>query len=119
VDAAVRQLLERDARGLAADRVEAGQDDGLGRVVDDDVDAGGLLERADVAALAADDAALHLVGRQADDGDGALGGVVGGDALDGEREDVARLALRFRGRSRGSRGCCSPPARAPAPPSAA
>ena len=32
-----------------------------GRVVDDQVDAGGLLEGADVAALAADDPALHLV----------------------------------------------------------
>jgi hypothetical protein len=94
VDAAVGdELLEGDARRLAADRVEAGEDDGLGRVVDDDVDAGRLLERADVPPLAADDAALHLVGGQRDDGDGRLGGVVGGDALDGEGDDLLRLAL--------------------------
>jgi hypothetical protein len=50
----------RAARGRAAPprdaRVERRQDHRLGRVVDDDVDAGDDLERADVAALAADDA---------------------------------------------------------------
>ena len=67
MDASVRhELLERQPRDLAADRIEAGHDDGVGRVVDDDVDAGGELERADVSAFAADDAALHLVVRQRD-----------------------------------------------------
>ena len=62
MDAAVGdELGERDPGDLAADRVEARDDDGLGRVVDDQVDAGRLLEGADVAALAADDPALHLV----------------------------------------------------------
>ena len=61
------QLLERHAGDLAAHAVEAGQDDRVRRVVDDEVDAGEVLERADVAALAADDAALHVVGRQLDD----------------------------------------------------
>jgi hypothetical protein len=36
----------------------------LGRVVDDQVDPRRLLEGADVAALAADDAALHLLARE-------------------------------------------------------
>ena len=94
VDAAVRdEALERDAADLAADRVEAREDDGLGRVVDDQVDAGQLLEGADVAALAADDAALHVVARDVDDRDGRLGGVVGGDALDGDADDVAGLLV--------------------------
>ena len=63
VDAPVlQQLLERHARDLAAHAVEAGEDDRVGRVVDDEVDAGEVLQRADVAALAADDAALHVVG---------------------------------------------------------
>ena len=69
------------------------EDDGLGRVVDDQVDAGGLLEGADVAALAADDAALHLVGRQVDDRDRVLGGVVRGHALHRGDDDVAGLVL--------------------------
>ena len=50
---------------------------------------GRLLEGPDVAALAADDPALHLVGRQVDDRDRVLGGVVGGDALD-RRDDRPR-----------------------------
>ena len=83
----------RDPGDLAADRVEAGQDDRLGRVVDDQVDPGGLLEGPDVATLAADDPALHLVRRQVDDRDRVLGGVIGGDALDGGHDDVAGLVL--------------------------
>ena len=76
MDAAVLdQLLERRARDLAAEAVEGREDDGLRRVVDDEVDAGEVLERADVAALAADDPALHVVRRQLDDGHGRLGGV--------------------------------------------
>ena len=94
VDAAVGdELGDRQPGDLAADRVEAGQDHGLGRVVDDQVDAGRLLEGADVAALAADDPALHLVRRQVDDRDGVLGGVVGGHALDRGDDDVAGLVL--------------------------
>ena len=71
------QLLQRHARDLAPHAVEARQHDGVRRVVDDEVDAGEVLERADVAPLAADDAALHVVGRELDDGDGRLRGVAG------------------------------------------
>ena len=68
VDAAVlEELLERHPRDLAADAVEAGEDHRVRRVVDDEVDAGEVLQRADVAALAADDAALHVVGGELDD----------------------------------------------------
>ena len=59
------------------------QDDRARRVVHDEVDAGGQLERADVAALAADDAALEIVARQVDHGDRRLDGVLAGAALDG------------------------------------
>src|SRR3712207_8444933 len=38
------ELLQGEARDLPAHRVEAGDDHGVGRVVDDDVDAGGELE---------------------------------------------------------------------------
>ena len=94
VDAAVGdELRDGDPGDLAPDRVEAAKDHGLGRVVDDQVDAGGLLEGADVAALAADDPALHLVGWQVDHRDGVLGGVVGGHALHRGQHDVASLVL--------------------------
>ncbi len=52
-------------------------------------------QRPDVAPFAADDAALHLVVGQADHGDGALGDVVGGAALDGQGDDLAGPALRL------------------------
>ena len=84
---------ERHPRHLAAHRVEAGQDDGLRRVVDDEVDAGGLLQGADVPALATDDPALHLLVRQAHDGDRRLRRVVGRDALHDGRQDPAGAVL--------------------------
>ncbi len=94
VDAPVGdELREGEARGLAPDRVEAAQHDRLGRVVDDQVDARRLLERPDVAPLAADDPALHLVARQVDHGHRVLGGVVGGHALHRRHDDLAGLLL--------------------------
>ena len=62
VDAPVGdQALQRQPPDFPPYRVEAGDHDGVGGVVDDDVHAGRRLERADVAALAADDPALHLI----------------------------------------------------------
>src|SRR5260370_9284445 len=54
-------MIQSHPRHLAADRVEATENDGLRRVVDDEVDAGRMLEGPNVAALSTDDAALHLV----------------------------------------------------------
>ena len=94
VDAAVLDELGQAQPGdLASDGVEAADQHGLGRVVDDQVDPGGLLEGADVAPLAADDAALHLVTRQLNDADRHLGRVVDHDALDRSDHDVACLFL--------------------------
>ena len=87
------QLLERHAGDLAAHAVEAGEDHRVGRVVDDEVDAGEVLEGADVAALAADDAALHVVGGELDDGHRRLRRVAGGHALHDDGEDVADAAV--------------------------
>src|SRR5699024_8210713 len=54
VDAAVGdQLLQRNPGDFPPDGVKAGKGDGLGSVVDDQVDAGQRLEGADVAALPA------------------------------------------------------------------
>jgi hypothetical protein len=94
VDAPVLQeLLERHAGDLAPHAVEAGEDDRVGRVVDDEVDAGEVLEGADVPALAADDAALHVVGGQLDDGDRRLRRVTRGHALHHDAQDVADPAV--------------------------
>ena len=55
--------------------------------------AGDGLERPDVAALAADDAALHVVGRELDHRHGGGGGVAGGEPADAGRDDVADAAV--------------------------
>ena len=76
------QAFDRLLGDFAAVGIEAGQDDRAGRVVDDQVDAGGELERADVAPLAADDAALEIVARQIDHRHRRFDRVLGGAALD-------------------------------------
>ena len=83
------EAAEREAADFAAHRVEAGDGDDIGRVVDDQVAAERGFEGADVATLASDDAALHLVGRDLHDGDGGFGRDLGGDALNGGSDDLA------------------------------
>src|SRR4030081_1375050 len=61
MDAPVRdQALDRLTRDLASERIEAREDDGARRVVDDELDAGRGFEGADVAAFPADDAPLEV-----------------------------------------------------------
>src|SRR5215211_1636722 len=99
VDAAVRdQPLHRDPGDLAADAVEAREHDGRWSLVDDHVDPGELLERPDVAPVAADDPALHLVVWKLDEARRRIGRVLGGEPLHCDREDVPRppLGLHFR-----------------------
>ena len=99
MDAAVRdQPFDCLAGDLAAERIEAREDDGAGRVVDDQLDARGGLERADVAALAPDDAPLHVVARQVHDRDGRLDRVLGRAPLNRVGDDLLRL--RGRGLAR-------------------
>ena len=90
------KVLHGDAADLAAHRVEAGDGDALRRVVDDEVGAGELLERADVAALAADDAAFQVVGGDMDGRNGVLGRMVGSDALNGQAQDACAPSCRPR-----------------------
>lgn len=90
VDASVvDESGEGESPDFSADGVEAGDGDDVRGVVDHDVAAEGGFEGADVAAFASDDAALHFVGGDLDDGDGGFGGDFGGDALDGGGDDVS------------------------------
>ena len=89
------ELFQGDAGDFPPHRIEAGQDHRFGRVVDDQVDAGLRLQRADVAAFPSDDAPLHVVAGQADHGNGRFGHVVRGTALNGQADDVAGPLVRF------------------------
>ncbi len=94
--AVLNQFDHRQLGDLAADVVEGRNDDHARGIVDDHVDARLLLEGADVAALAANDAALHLVVGNVDGRDGGFGGVRGGVALNRHGQHFARLAVALR-----------------------
>src|SRR6185437_10015124 len=65
-------------------------------VVDDEVDACEVLERADVPPLSADDSALHVVGGKLNDGHRRLCGMARGNPLQSIRDEVACTAFRLR-----------------------
>ena len=96
MDAAVgHQLGQRQPGDLPADGVETGEHHRFGRVVDDEVDTGEILQGADVAALAADDAALHVVGGQGHHRHGGVGHMAGRRPLDADGQDVLGPAVAF------------------------
>jgi len=96
VDTAVLDELHHGpARDFAAHAVEGAHHDHAGGVVDDDIDAGRVLEGADVAAFAPDDASLHLVVRNVDGRDGRLTHVGGAGALDRGQHDFAAARVRL------------------------
>ena len=55
------ELFKREPCHLTLDRVVTGKGDGLGGIIDDEIHAGQVLQRADVASLTADDTALHFI----------------------------------------------------------
>ena len=88
MDAAVgHELVQGQPGDFAAHGIEAREDDRLGGVVHDDLDARGGLEGADVAAFAADDAALDFVALNVEDRHGVLDGRLRGYALDRRHDD--------------------------------
>ena len=94
VDPTVRhERLERHLRDLTTLRVVAGEHDRVGLVVDQDVHARQRLEGPDVAALLADDPALHLVRRQRQHGDRRLRARRDREALHGGGDDPAGARL--------------------------
>ena len=94
VDAAVgNELFQGQPGDFPADRLKAGDGDGLRRVVDDEVHARQRLDGPDVAALAANDAAFHLVIGQGNHTDGQLSHGVGCAALNGLGHNLACAGL--------------------------
>src|SRR5690606_8009631 len=80
--------FQGDASDLTTHRIERAYGYGLGRIVDDEVDAGDRLQVADVAAFPTDDPPLHVVARQGHDRKGRFGDHLGGQPLDGGGEDA-------------------------------
>ena len=88
------QALERHSRDLPTVGIESRENDGLGGVIDDEIDASSHLQRSNVPPLPADDATLHVVDRQHDDRDGGLVDVIRGGPLDRHGDDSLRLLAR-------------------------
>ena len=87
------QTLDGHPGDLPPDRIEPGEDDGLGGVVHDDVDPRRLLQGADVPALPPDDTTLHVVAGEIHHRDGRLGHVLGGNPADRPPDDLLRAIL--------------------------
>ena len=87
------QVLECDARNLAAYSVERRKHDGAGCVVDDHIDSSGGFEGTDVATLATDDAAFQIVRWQLHRRDRGGGCVAGCRSLNAGRDDRTGPAI--------------------------
>ena len=80
-----------NARNLTPYRVKAGNSNILRRIVNNQIDACKRFNGTDIAALAAYDAALHLIIWQGNHRDGRFRNMVGSTALDSERYELFRL----------------------------
>ena len=94
VDAAVEdQSFHGLPRHFAPDWIKTGEHHRIGRVIHQHRDARGVLERTDVAPVAANDPTLHFFGRQGHGGRAGLVGVLTGVALDGRGDNAPSLLL--------------------------
>ena len=83
--------MQRQAGNLAAHGVETADDDGVGRVVDNNFHAGQAFQGTDIAALASNDAAFYLLVLEVEHAHRVLDGILGGGALDGLDDNLLGL----------------------------
>ncbi len=96
MDATVQDQFGQGAAGhFTPHRLEAGDGDGFGGVVDDDIHTGGLFEGTDVAAVATDDASLHFFVGQRHQRGGEFGHVIRRHPLDGIGDQFAGPFFAF------------------------
>ena len=88
----------RDPRDLPANRIVARDYHRFRRIIDDDIDAGGRFDRADIAPLPADDPSLHLVVGQRQHRDRAFGHELACQPFDRDRDYPFRAPVRFLAR---------------------
>jgi len=89
------QAFQCDAGHLAANRFKAGKRDRFRRVVNNQVNAGQCFQCADIPAFTTDDAALHFIVRQRNNGDGRLRNMIRGAALNRKRNNLTRTLVGF------------------------
>ena len=87
------QLMQGKACHLTAHRVEATQHDGLGGIINDDLNPCSCFEGADITTFTTDDTALDLVALDVEDGDGVLNSRLRSQTLDGLHDDLLGLLV--------------------------
>ena len=96
----LNQAFQRHFGDLPPQGAVGRENDGFRGVVNDEINACGGFEGADIAAFAADDAPFHILAGQGDGGDGLFIDIVAGVTLDHIAEDILGLAIggfaRFR-----------------------
>ena len=83
--------MERKPCDLPSYRIKAGKNDGIGRIVNDDLYAGKRLQRPDITTFTTDNPALDLFIVDIEYGDGIFDGMLTGCSLDGLNDDLFRL----------------------------
>src|ERR1700744_1108912 len=83
------QPLQRKPGDLPAERVERRKNDGLGRIVHDEVYPCGGFDSTDIPAFPANDLPLDLVAFQVEYGDGILDSLLCGSPLDALDDDLS------------------------------
>ena len=92
MDSAVsHELVESQPADLTTYRVESRDDDGLRRVVDNDLNAARSLERTDVSTLTTDDTTLHLIIINMEDTHRVFDGGLRSDTLNGLDDNLLCL----------------------------
>ncbi len=87
------ELLQCDPRDLAAHRIESRDDHRFRRIINDQINAGHRLQRADVPPFSSDDASFHLVIWQRNDGHRCLSHMIRRTALDRQGQNLPRLLV--------------------------
>ena len=87
------QLMQGKACHLTAHGIEATQHDGLGGIINDDLNPCSCFEGTDITTFTTDDTALDLVTLDVEDGDGVLNGRLRSQTLDGLHDDLLGLLV--------------------------
>ncbi len=83
MDTAVdHQLVQRQTGHFATHRIKPGKNDCLGRIIDNDLNAGGSFKRPDIPAFTTNDPAFDLIAFNVEDRHGILDGSLRGNPLD-------------------------------------
>ena len=97
VDAAVSdEVFHGNAADLATNGIETRNGNALRSIVDEQIHARKLLEAANIAALATNDAALQIIGRNVNGFHRSFSRVIGSDALNGEAQESHATSYQLR-----------------------